>query len=147
MFAYSPGAKMFVASSDGYGFIVSEDEMLATKRAGKQVLSVSGMAFAQVCTPVDGDHVATVGENRKLLVFPITELPEMVRGKGVKLQAFNKGGLADAVVFDKADGLTWVDASGRTRVVAEWKEHLAKRATSGRTAPRGFSRSGKFNGE
>jgi topoisomerase-4 subunit A len=147
MFAYTAGAKMLVASSDGYGFIVPEDEMLATKRAGKQVLAVSGMAFAQVCTAADGDHVAVIGENRKLLVFTIDELPEMARGKGVRLQAYKDGGLSDAVCFNKADGLTWVDSSGRTRVVAEWREHLAKRATSGRTAPRGFSRSGRFHGE
>ncbi len=147
LFALTAGAKMFVASTDGYGFIVSEDEMVATKRAGKQILSVSGVAYAQVCTAVEGDHVAVVGENRKLLVFPLDELPEMARGKGVKLQAYKDGGLSDAIVFAAADGLTWIDASGRTRVVAEWREHLAKRATSGRTAPRGFSRSGRFHGD
>ncbi|MDX2234903.1 MAG: DNA topoisomerase IV subunit A [Hyphomonadaceae bacterium] len=147
LFALTPGARMLVASSDGYGFVVAEDEMVATKRAGKQVLTVSGMAFAQVCTEVHGDHVAVVGENRKLLVFPLDELPEMARGKGVKLQSYKDGGLSDAVVFSAEDGLTWTDASGRTRAVLEWRDHLAKRATSGRTAPRGFSRSGRFQGE
>lgn len=147
LFAFTPGAKMLVASTDGYGFIVSEDEMLATKRAGKQMLAVSGVAYAQVCTPVDGDHVAVVGENRKLLVFPIEELPEMTRGKGVKLQSYKDGGLSDAVVFTAVEGLSWIDSAGRTRSLPDWREHLAKRATSGRTAPKGFSRSGKFHGE
>lgn len=145
--AHTPGAKMLVASTDGHGFIVSEDEMIATKRAGKQVLAVSGAAFANVCTPVDGDRVAVIGENRKLLVFNIDEVPEMTRGKGVKLQSYKDGGLLDAVVFSKDEGLTWTDSAGRTRTVPEWKEHVGKRATSGRVAPRGFSKSGKFHGE
>jgi len=147
LIAFTPGSKMLVASSDGHGFVVTEDEMVAAKRAGKQVLAVSTMAFAQVCTPVDGDMVAVIGENRKLLVFPLDEVPEMSRGKGVKLQAYKDGGLLDAVVFKKADGLSWIDSAGRTRSVAEWKEHVGKRASSGRVAPRGFSRSGKFQGE
>jgi topoisomerase IV subunit A len=147
LIAYTAGAKMLVASTDGHGFIVSEDEMIATKRAGKQVLAVSGAAFANVCTPADGDRVAVIGENRKLLIFNAEEVPEMSRGKGVKLQAYKDGGLLDAVVFDKNEGLTWTDSAGRTRTVPEWKEYVAKRATSGRVAPRGFSKSGKFHGE
>jgi topoisomerase-4 subunit A len=147
LFPYEAGAKVLVASTDGYGFIVAEDEMVATKRAGKQVLATSSVAFAKVCTPVAGDHVAVVGENRKLLVFALDELPEMARGKGVRLQSYKDGGLLDAICFAAADGLTWTDASGRTRQVPEWREHIAKRATSGRMAPRGFSRSGRFHGE
>jgi topoisomerase-4 subunit A len=147
LFAYTPGAKMLVASTDGHGFIVNEDDMIAAKRAGKQVLAVSGMAMAQVCAPADGDRVAVIGENRKLLIFNRDEVPEMSRGKGVKLQSYKDGGLLDAVVFAKDEGLSWTDTAGRTRTVPEWKEFVGKRASSGRLAPRGFSRSGKFHGE
>ena len=143
LFALKPGAKRLLASVDGYGFVAPEDELLATKRAGKQVLN----GEAVVCAPVEGDHVAAIGDNRKILIFPLSELPEMPRGKGVKLQAFNKGGLADAVTFSAAEGLTWIDGSGRTRTVPEWRDYLAKRAGAGLVAPKGFARSGKFRGE
>jgi topoisomerase-4 subunit A len=103
-------------------------------------------ARAAVFAPVAGDHVATVGENRKLLVFALADLPEMARGKGVRLQKFKDGGLADAIVFAKADGLTWKDPAGRTRTVAgpELEEYLAARGTAGRMAPRGFPRENRF---
>ncbi|MBU6371562.1 MAG: DNA topoisomerase IV subunit A [Alphaproteobacteria bacterium] len=146
LFALKPGAKRLLASRDGYGFIVSEDELVATKRAGKQVLNVAD-SEALVCVQVAGDHVATIGENRKILVFPRDELPEMPRGKGVKLQSFKDGGLADAVTFAATDGLTWLDGSGRTRTIPEWRDYLGKRAGAGLVAPRGFARSGRFRGE
>ena len=91
--------------------------------------------------------VATIGKNRKLLIFPLAELPEMPRGKGVKLQAYKDGGLADAIVFAKADGLSWIDSSGRVRTVPDWKDWIGKRAQAGLMAPKGFSRSGKFRGD
>jgi topoisomerase-4 subunit A len=147
MFPYSEGAKRLLASSEGYGFIVPEAELVAAKRAGKQVLNVGDGGRAVVCADVEGDHVATIGDNRKLLVFPLADLPEMPRGKGVKLQAFKDGGLADAIVFAAEEGLAWVDAAGRKRQVAEWREHLGARASAGRMAPRGFSRNGRFQGE
>ena len=101
---------------------------------------------ARVCRPVAGDHVAVVGENRKLLVFPTAELPEMGRGKGVRLQRYKDGGLADAITFDLADGLQWKDPAGRTRVVTDLGEWLGARASAGRMAPRGFPRENRFDG-
>ena len=140
---HQPGRKLMLASSAGDGFIVSEDEVLAQTRAGKQVLNV-GDAKAKVCTPVTGDHVASVGENRKVLVFPLSELPEMARGKGVRLQKFKDGGLSDATTFTLADGLSWKDPAGRTRTETELAEWIGKRASSGRMAPRGFPRDNTF---
>ena len=141
---HKPGRKLLVASSAGDGFVVPEDEVVAQTRTGKQVLNLSGDARALVCRPVVGDHVACVGENRKVLVFPLDELPEMGRGKGVRLQKFKDGGLSDAITFALADGLTWRDPAGRTRTEGDLDEWLAKRATAGRMAPRGFPRDNKF---
>ena len=146
LFTLAPGAKRLLASTDGYGFVVAEDELIATKRAGKQVLNVAE-GEALVCARIAGDQVAVIGENRKILVFPLAELPEMPRGKGVKLQTYKDGGLADAITFAAADGLAWVDASGRNRVIAEWRDYIGKRAAAGLMAPRGFARSGKFRGD
>ncbi len=141
---HKPGRKLLVASSAGDGFVVSEDEVVAQTRAGKQVLNLSGDARALVCRPVSGDHVACVGENRKVLVFPLDELPEMARGKGVRLQKFKDGGLSDAITFALADGLSWHDPAGRTRTESDLSEWLAKRASAGRMAPRGFPRDNRF---
>jgi topoisomerase-4 subunit A len=145
-FAHRPGRKLLVASSRGYGFIVPEDECVAATRKGKQVLNVSGAEEARLCVPVDGDQVATVGENRKLLVFEIGEINEMTRGKGIILQRFKDGGLSDARVFKKADGLTWLDSAGRTFTLtwAELKDWAGVRAQAGRIVPKGFPRSNKF---
>ena len=99
---------------------------------------------ARVCRPVDGDHVACVGENRKVLVFPLDELPEMTRGKGVRLQKYKDGGLSDARTFTLADGLSWLDPAGRTRTEADLGEWIGKRASAGRMAPRGFPRDNRF---
>ena len=94
---------------------------------------------------VKGDHVAVVGENRKLLVFPLADLPEMARGKGVRLQKYKDGGLSDAMTFDFAAGLTWKDPAGRTRTETDLADWLAARATAGRMAPRGFPRDNRFD--
>jgi len=142
---YRPGEKLLVASSEGDGFIVPADEVLAQTRAGKQVMNLSGAARLKVCRPVVGDHVAVVGENRKVLVFALDELPEMGRGKGVRLQKYKDGGLADAMTFRLADGLSWKDPAGRTRTEPDLSEWLAKRATAGRMAPRGFPRDNRFD--
>ncbi len=142
---YRPGEKLLVASSEGDGFIVPADEVLAQTRAGKQVMNLSGAARLKVCRPVVGDHVAVVGENRKVLVFALDELPEMGRGKGVRLQKYKDGGLADAMTFRLADGLSWKDPAGRTRTEPDLTEWLAKRATAGRMAPRGFPRDNRFD--
>jgi len=144
LFIHKPGRKMLVASSAGDGFVVSEDEVVAQTRSGKQVLNVRGDIRAKVCRPVSGDHVACVGENRKVLVFALDELPELGRGKGVRLQKYKDGGLSDATTFTLAEGLSWLDPAGRTRTETDLTEWMGKRAGSGRMAPRGFPRDNRF---
>ncbi|MEI4196438.1 DNA topoisomerase IV subunit A [Roseovarius sp. E0-M6] len=144
LFIHRPGRKLLVASSAGDGFIVGEDEVIAQTRSGKQVLNVRGDARAKVCEPVSGDHVAVVGENRKVLVFALSELPEMGRGKGVRLQKYKDGGLSDATTFALEDGLSWRDPAGRTRTETDLAEWTGKRAGTGRMAPRGFPRDNRF---
>ncbi len=142
---HEPQRKLLVASSAGDGFVVPEDDVLAQTRSGKQVLNVRGDTRALVCAPISGDAVACVGENRKVLVFALDELPEMGRGKGVRLQKYKDGGLSDATTFTLADGLSWKDPAGRTRTETELAEWQGKRAGTGRMAPRGFPRDNKFN--
>ncbi len=132
--AHQPGAKVLVASKAGYGFVAPEDDLIAQKRGGKQVLNGEMLALLRVT----GDHVATIGDNIKALIFPLSELPEMGRGKGVKLQAFKQGGLADVAVFDAETGPEWVDGGGRRRNWPDWKDWLGKRAAAGRQGPRGL---------
>jgi topoisomerase-4 subunit A len=141
LFVYEEGSKRVVASHEGYGFIIAESEMLATKRSGKQILN----GQARQAAKVNGDQVAVIGERKKLLIFPLSELPEMNRGKGVKLQSYHDRGLADVKVFPKEEGLTWEDGAGRVRAVPEWKEFRGKRGGAGKLAPKGFSRSGRFS--
>ena len=140
------GRKLLVASSDGRGFVTAEDEVVAMTRKGKQVLNVVPPNEAVLCTPAEGDHVAVIGENRKLLIFPRAELPQMPRGKGVRLQRYKDGGLCDAKLFALGDGLTWQDSSARTWTVkkAELKEWIGARAQAGRLPPKGFPKSNKF---
>ncbi len=146
VFVHEAGRKLLVASTSGYGFIVPEDEVIASTRKGKQVLNVSEPDEARLCVPVDGDYVATIGENRKMLVFKLDEVNEMTRGKGVIFQRFKDGGLSDARVFKKADGLTWLDSAGRefNLVWGELREWVGERAQAGRLAPKGFPRSNQF---
>jgi len=144
LFIHRPGRKLLVASSAGDGFLVGEDDVVAQTRSGKQVLNVRGDVRARVCKPATGDHVACVGENRKVLVFPADELPEMGRGKGVRLQRYKDGGLSDATTFTFAEGLSWLDPAGRTRTETDLAEWLGKRAGAGRMAPRGFPRDNTF---
>ncbi|MDF3607983.1 DNA topoisomerase IV subunit A [Paracoccus sp. DMF-8] len=141
MFAWRDGVKYLVASRAGDGFIVNSADILAQTRSGKQILN----GEALLCRVISGDHLAVVGDNRKLLIFPLDELPEMVRGKGVRLQKFKDGGLADAACITLAQGLSWRDPAGRTRTETDLSEWLGKRATAGRMAPRGFPRDNKFN--
>jgi len=145
LFIHKPGRKLLVASSAGDGFLVPEDEVIAQTRSGKQVLNVRTPTRALVCKPVDGDHVAVVGENRKVLIFALEELPEMARGKGVRLQKYKDGGLSDARTFSLSEGLSWRDPAGRTRTETTLEEWIGKRAGSGRMAPRGFPRDNRFN--
>uniref|UniRef100_UPI003B5219E3 DNA topoisomerase IV subunit A n=1 Tax=Roseovarius indicus TaxID=540747 RepID=UPI003B5219E3 len=144
LFIHRPGRKLLVASTAGDGFLVGEDDVVAQTRSGKQVLNVRGDVRALVCKPATGDHVACVGENRKVLVFLADELPEMGRGKGVRLQRYKDGGLSDATTFNLAEGLSWLDPAGRTRTETNLEEWLGKRAGAGRMAPRGFPRDNTF---
>ena len=142
---HDPARKLLVASSDGRGFLVPEQEVVAQTKAGKHVLNVAGDVEAAVCTDGAGDHVAVLGENRKLLVFPAVEVPEMTRGKGVILQKFRDGGLSDVRVFTLADGLECRTGSRiRTFAAAELAGWIGKRAQAGRLPPKGFPRGNRF---
>ena len=140
---HKPGRKLLVAANDGRGFVVSEDDVLAQTKGGKQVLNVKGGVEAQSCAVADGDSIAVVGENRKLLIFPFDELPVMSRGRGVVLQRYKDSGLSDATVFTLAEGLTW-RAGERSRTETDLLGWIGKRAQAGRIAPRGFSSANRF---
>lgn len=155
LFLHAPGRKLLVGSSDGDGFVVPEVDVLAQTRSGKQVLNVKDKAIAKICTPVVGDHVAVISLNAKLLVFPLSELPEMTRGKGVRLQKYKSarsaqgtldldGGLSDIVTFNWADGLSWQMGGGKTRTETDMSEWLAKRAGAGKRPPHGFPKNNRF---
>jgi len=146
LFVHQPEGRLLLASSAGDGFLVPEAEVVAQTRAGKQVLNLRDGVTARVCRAVAAadDAVAVVGENRKLLVFQMDELPEMGRGKGVRLQKYKDGGLSDARSFRLENGLSWRDPAGRTRTETELAEWLGKRASAGRMAPRGFPRDNRF---
>lgn len=147
-FVHDASRKLIVASTAGNGFIVAESDMAANTRKGKQVMNVAMPDEARLVVPVSGDHVAVVGENRKMVVFPLDQIPEMARGKGVRLQRYKDGGISDLKCFAIADGLTWEDTAGRKFVKSkdELIEWMGDRASAGRTVPKGFPRSGKFSG-
>ncbi len=146
MFKLEPERKRLVASDVGYGFVIPEGELESNRKAGKSAVNTGGGNLL-VCEPIEGDHVAIIGSNRKMLIFPLDELPEMPRGKGVKLQAYRgKDTLADAMTFFREDGLFVRDAAGRQRGFPEWEEWLGKRAQAGKAAPKGFPKSGRFTG-
>ena len=138
------GKRMLVAASTGHGLLVPTEAALAQTRSGKQVLNISGTARAVACCVAEGDMVASVGINRKLLVFPIDEVPEMTRGKGVILQRFKDGGLADVTVYSAEAGLSWKAGGGRTRTEADMSDWLGKRAGAGKMPPTGFPRPARF---
>src|SRR5579872_1790290 len=143
---YRPGAKALIAATDGRGFIVGHDDMLSSTRKGRAVLIVDTPAEAALVTPAEGDHVAVIGQNRKMLIFPLSQAPEMARGKGVRLQRYKDGGLSDARVFTLKQGLTWRDTSDRVWTVEakELKDWIGNRAEAGRLPPKGFPRNNKF---
>lgn len=144
-FIYTAGRKRLVASHQGNGFIVGEDEVIAGTRKGKQVLNVKEPDEAVSCSIVDGDMVAVIGENRKMVVFPLDELNEMTRGKGVRLQKYKDGGLSDIKTFHKKEGLTWVDSAGRNCKADGLIEWQGARASAGRMPPKGFPKTNKFS--
>jgi topoisomerase-4 subunit A len=148
VFRYQGGRKLIVASKQGRGFIVSEDECVANTRKGKQILNVKPPDAARAIALVEGEQVAAVGDNRKMVVFPIEQVPEMTRGRGVRLQRHKDGGLSDIKTFEVEKGLTWTDSAGRVftltlRELADWR---GNRADAGRLAPKGFPKTNKFAG-
>lgn len=147
-FVFKPDEKLLLVSHMGNGFIASGSDIVATTRKGKQIMNVKLPDETKLCIPVNGDHVAIVGENRKLLVFPLSEIPEMSRGKGVRLQRYKDGGVSDINTFNLSDGLNWRDTADRTftKQADELVEWLGARAGAGRMVPKGFPRSGKFSG-
>ena len=145
LFVHDENRELLVGSSEGYGFRVAEKDIIASTRGGKQVLNVKGDAEAIRCVQIIGEKIATIGENRKILIFEVEELPQMGRGKGVRLQKYKDGGMADMTTFKSEDGLSFKDSAGRTTAVKDWHQHEGKRAGAGRMAPRGFSRVGVFD--
>jgi topoisomerase-4 subunit A len=142
LFVHQPGRQLLVASTAGRGFRVAEDEVIAQKKGGKQIMNVDTGEEAKVCAPVLGDHVAFVGENKKLLVFPLEQVPELAKGKGVALQKYKDGSLVDGTAFKLADGLR--DYNGRTWEKSELKDYIGERAQAGRIVPKGWPKNGKF---
>ena len=145
---YRPNTKLLIASSIGRGFVSSAEDVVANTRKGRQVLNVDAKETARLIVTAEGDHVAVIGENRKLLCFPLVQMAEMARGKGVRIQKYKDGGISDLKTFTLADGLTWRDTSGRTWTVssADLAEWMGNRAEAGRLPPKGFPKSNRFSG-
>ena len=147
VFRYQGGRKLMVASKSGRGFVVAEDECLGNTRKGKQVLNVKPPDAARAMTPVEGDLVAAIGQNRKMVVFALDQVPEMTRGRGVRLQRHKDGGLSDIKVFEVEKGLSWIDSAGRVfnlsiKELADWR---GNRGDAGRLAPKGFPKNNQFD--
>ena len=146
VFRYEGGRKFIVGSKQGRGFIVPEDECVANTRKGKQVLNVTPPDEARAIAPAVGELVAAIGDNRKMVVFPIDQVPEMTRGRGVRLQRHKDGGLSDVKTFEAEKGLSWTDSAGRVftlslKELADWR---GNRGDAGRLAPKGFPKTNKF---
>jgi topoisomerase IV subunit A len=146
VFRHQGGRKFLVGSAQGRGFVVPEDECVANTRKGKQVLNVTPPDEARALAVVDGELIASIGENRKMVIFPLDQVPEMGRGRGVRLQRYKDGGLSDLKTFQAGDGLTWIDTAGRVfsltlKELADWR---GNRADAGRLPPKGFPRTNKF---
>jgi topoisomerase-4 subunit A len=143
MFVHRDGGRLLVATSDGKGFQVKAEDLLAERRTGKQVLLLDAGREAALCVPAEGDTVAVIGENRKLLLFPLDQVPEMARGRGVQLQSYRDGGLADAKVFTRKEGLSW-RLGERIRVETDLATWRGNRAGAGKMPPNGFPKSNHF---
>jgi topoisomerase-4 subunit A len=146
--AYQGGRKFLVASYSGNGFLVPEDDVLGTTRKGKQVLNLKGPDKAAALTTADGELAAVIGVNRKMVIFALNQVPEMGRGRGVRLQRYKEKGLSDVTTFKADDGLSWTDGAGRifTLPMKELKDWRGNRADAGRIAPKGFPKNNKFHG-
>ena len=146
LFVNSGGRKFLIASHEGQGFVVNEDDCVGNTRKGKQVLNVEMPNEARAIATVAGDTVAVIGENRKMLLFPIDQVPEMTRGRGVRLQKYRDGGLSDVATFGSGEGFTWKDSAGRefAATMKELGEWRGTRADAGRLPPKGFPKSNKF---
>ncbi|MBW8881827.1 MAG: DNA topoisomerase IV subunit A, partial [Asticcacaulis sp.] len=141
MFAFTPGGKRVMVAKNGYGFVMNEEDAVANKRAGKQTMTVDGteaMAALPVSNSSGGDLICVLGDNNKVLVYPVSELPEMARGKGVKLQAYKDGGVKDITVYDANGQPQWYDGTGKARDFKDIKDYVGRRATAGKMAPRGL---------
>ena len=146
VFRYQGGRKFLVGSRQGRGFVIAEDECLANTRKGRQVLNVTPPDEARAIAAVDGELAASIGENRKMVIFPLDQVPEMGRGRGVRLQRYKDGGLSDLQTFKAQEGLSWIDSAGRVfsltlKELADWR---GNRADAGRLAPKGFPKSNTF---
>jgi len=146
VFRQQGGRKFIVASHEARGFVVAEDECVANTRKGKQVLNVKEKDRARAIASVTGDQVAVIGDNRKMVIFPLSQIPEMTRGAGVRLQRYKDGGLSDVTAFSGKQGLNWLDAAGRTfsMTLKELSDWRGNRADAGRLAPKGFPKSNSF---
>jgi topoisomerase-4 subunit A len=143
LLAFRAGQMLLVASSQGKGFQIAMEDVLSSTRTGRHILVLPAKVDAVACHPVQGDHLAIIGDNRKLLIFPVTDIPMMRRGQGVALQKYKDGGMADITTFNREQGLTW-RLGERTRTEPDITTWLGKRSGSGRMAPVGFPRSNKF---
>ncbi|MGH6681959.1 MAG: DNA gyrase C-terminal beta-propeller domain-containing protein, partial [Bradyrhizobium sp.] len=146
LFVNRGGRKFLIASAEGQGFVVSEDDCVGTTRKGKQVLNVEMPNEARAIATVAGDTIAVIGDNRKMLLFPLDQVPEMARGRGVRLQKYRDGGLSDVAAFDSKTGLSWKDSANREfsatmKDLADWR---GNRADAGRLPPKGFPKSNRF---
>ncbi len=144
LFIWREATRHLVASNVGRGFVVKSEDLLAEKRTGKTVLNLKPGEEARLCIPAEGDHVAIIGENKKLLIFPLDQIPELTRGAGVMLQKYKDGTLGDIKVFRATDGLTW-RLGEKTRTETDLRPWLGERAQTGRMPPNGFPKSGKFS--
>jgi topoisomerase-4 subunit A len=144
--AYQGGRKFLVASYGGNGFVVPEDDVLGTTRKGKQVLNLKAPDKAAAMTTVDGELAAAIGASRKMVIFALDQVPEMGRGRGVRLQRYKEKGLSDVTTFKADEGMSWIDGAGRSFTLAmkELKDWRGNRADAGRIAPKGFPKNNKF---
>ena len=143
IFTFYKGGRILICSSDGKGFLINGVDTISQTKSGRQVMNLKKGNYAKVCTPVNGDKIATIGENRKLLIFSIDELPTMTKGRGVTLQKYRDGELSDAICFFQKNGLYW-HSGNKIRVEHDFKQWVGKRANAGKFAPKGFPRNNRF---